>query len=470
MILRRNYKYRIYPTKQQERLLLRWGSVLRTLWNLCQEQRLTGYARSKDERVFPSHYSQSKEMTQLLEICPWMNEVQCQARQEVIADLDKAWSRCFKKIARAPRWKRKTDDMRIYAPSTVPAEVRNGFLSFGGIRYAPLGALKIVLDRPTEGTVKSWSIKRSIDEWYAKASLEIEVSDPIPVNTETVGIDRGIALFIADSDGRTVHNIRARGQLEKRIARAQRSVSRKKRGSSNKAKAAAKVADLLRLAARRREVHVHTQSLYYAEHYGTVVIEKLNLKNMTASASGTVDEPGTNVSQKAGLNREMLDTGAGRFAETLKYKVAERGGRVLEVSAVCTSQTCPRPSCGHVSEDNRVRQDKFCCVKCGYAENADISAARVIKQRGLKLGIVESKKIVKTFSRGRNPAKTAVKPTVVQPVEDSRSKGAVEAGTKIREDVHHTHSRIDNRESQRRPARMGRAGNTHKRHSKLILQ
>jgi len=119
MKLRRNCKYRLYPTPAQDTLLRRWEGVLRFLWNLCNEQRLLGYSRPREERVYVSHYDQSRQMTELLEVAPWIAEVQCQARQETLADLDKAWQRCFKKLARAPHWKRRDDAMRIFAPTAT---------------------------------------------------------------------------------------------------------------------------------------------------------------------------------------------------------------------------------------------------------------------------------------------------------------------------------------------------------------
>lgn len=406
MILRRNLKYRLYPTTEQEHILRRWEGVLRFLWNICHEQRLLGMARPKDERIYPDYYGQKREMTQLLEEYPWISEVQCQARQEVLADLDKAWSRCFKKVgnARQPHWKRKTDSMRIFAPVATVGYLLSGGrttgkLTFDGPRYKPLGTFKIVLDRPTQGTIKSWTIKRDLDEWYAIASCEIEVEDPKPVNDKVVGIDRGVAIFLADSEGHTFPNIRAREQLEHRIRRAQRQACRKRKGSKNQKKANLKVAKLLRRAARQREVLIGTASKYYADNYGTVIVEKLNIVGMTASAKGTVDAPGSNVAQKAGLNKAILDAGWGAFNAATAYKVAAKGGRLIEVNPAHTSQTCP--SCGHVDPENRPSQAVFKCVKCGFEGNADIVAGVNIKARGLALLNPEQRKKVKTFQRGR---------------------------------------------------------------------
>ena len=225
MQIRRSLKYRIYPTDEQKAILLHWEGILRFLWNLCNEQRLMGLARPKEERKFINNYEQQRQMTELLPEYPWIAEVQCQARQEILADLDKAWNACFKGLAKQPHWKRKGDSMHIYIPSiTVPyiidGDRRACKLRFNSPRYVNLGPLKIILDRPTKGTVKSWDIKRNQDEWYAVARCLIEISDPIPVNNETIGIDRGVKLTLADSNGRQVENPRFLTELQPRIKRA----------------------------------------------------------------------------------------------------------------------------------------------------------------------------------------------------------------------------------------------------------
>ncbi len=381
-----------------------------------------GLARPKDERIYLSNYDQQKQMTQLLPEYPWIAEVQCQARAEILADLDKAWNACFKGLANQPHWKRKGDSMHINIPSTtlpytLSGNKKTANLSFkNSPAYRNLGPLKIILDRPLKGTVKSWDIKRNQNEWYATARCLIEIPDPISVNNETVGIDRGVKLALADSDGRQVENPRFLTELQPRIKRAEREVSRKKKDSHNQKKARKKVASLRRLVARRREVFINTESLYYAKNYGTVIIEKLQVKNMTASAKGTAEEPGKNVRQKAGLNRAILDSGWGLFGIAAGYKLEERGGKLVSVHPAYSSQTCP--TCSHVHKDNRKTQSEFKCVKCGHTENADVTAAKEIKARGIRGEIVVKKSITK-ISKPRGRKKTAVKPTVVQPAEDN---------------------------------------------------
>lgn len=112
-----------------------------------------------------------------------------------------------------------------------------------------------------------------------------------------------------------------------------------------------------------------------------IVREDLKIKNMTASAKGTAEEPGTHVKQKSGLNRAILDQGWGLFFAKLDWKAQLNGGTVIKVPPAYTSQTCP--VCGHCEAKNRPTQAKFKCLCCGHTDNADHVAALNILARGL---------------------------------------------------------------------------------------
>ena len=104
---------------------------------------------------------------------------------------------------------------------------------------------------------------------------------------------------------------------------------------------------------------------------------------MTASAAGTVEEPGHNVGQKSGLNRAILDQAWGKFFQRLEWKCEQRGAQVIKVSPQYTSRICP--VCGYESKENRRSQASFKCMACGYRENADVVGARNIKVRGQRM-------------------------------------------------------------------------------------
>ncbi|MGH7706365.1 MAG: RNA-guided endonuclease InsQ/TnpB family protein, partial [Vulcanimicrobiaceae bacterium] len=124
---------------------------------------------------------------------------------------------------------------------------------------------------------------------------------------------------------------------------------------------------------------LHKASTTISKNHAVVVLEDLRIRNMTASAKGTLDEPGSNVRAKSGLNRRILAQGWGEFRRQLDYKLAWNGGTLLLVDPRNTSRTCA--ACGHVSAENRQTQAAFRCIACGHAANADTNAAINILRR-----------------------------------------------------------------------------------------
>src|SRR5688572_27848342 len=110
MIVRKAIRYRIYPTRAQEARLLAWEGALRFLWNLALEQRKIGLGRPRDERIFLTAFDQINELKDLRSELPWLANVPRNVLAQLLVELDKAWQRCFKRLARAPCWKRKGRD------------------------------------------------------------------------------------------------------------------------------------------------------------------------------------------------------------------------------------------------------------------------------------------------------------------------------------------------------------------------
>jgi putative transposase len=207
---------------------------------------------------------------------------------------------------------------------------------------------------------------------------ECEVADPKPSSLPVVGIDRGVSVFAALSDGTLIEPANHGKRALRALARAQRKLARKKQGSNNRRKQVRRLARLHRRVANARKDFLHKQSTIIAKSHGVVVLEKLGIRNMVRLARGTFDQPGTHVRAKSGLNRAILDQGWGMFGRFLGYKLPERGGVVNEVPARNSSRECS--SCGLVDERNRSGA-RFLCIGCGHVEHADTNAAKVIKRR-----------------------------------------------------------------------------------------
>ena len=223
-------------------------------------------------------------------------------------------------------------------------------------------------------------------KWYAYVFHEVPVDRlKQPAWTGAVGVDRNVGQA-TDSEGE-VYEVPDDPKLDANIKRKQRQADKARARSkangqpmSNRGRRiCGQLKKLQRKKKRRRENANHQASRKLADRAHTVVLEDLNTKAMTRSAKGTVEEPGKNVKQKAGLNRGILNTGWGRLERNLDYKA----GNVVNVDAAYTSQTCS--SCGHVGQENRRTQATFKCVACGYKANADHNAALNILERGLAL-------------------------------------------------------------------------------------
>lgn len=381
MLVRKAVRYRVHPTPTQIDRLAQWDGALRFLFNLGNEQRRLGYARPKDERRYPTAFDQINELTELRAELPWLADVPRNVCAQLLVELDKAWQRCFKRLGKAPRWKRHGRDTLGFCEPHPKTWRLDGTL----LRFPKLGNLRAIVHRPLEGKPKTRTLRREGSQWFARILCEIEIADPIARMTPVVAIDRGVVNAIATSDGELFESPRHYTKALRRLAHAQQNVSRKEKGSKNREKAKARVAALHRKVKRQREHFLHNITARIAKSHGICVVEKLQVVNMTASARGTVETPGHNVRQKAGLNRAILDSGWGIFLNQLRYKMLWSGGSVVEVPAAYSSQTCS--ACEHVHEDNRPSQAVFACGGCGYRDHADRNAAKVLLTRANRSGM-----------------------------------------------------------------------------------
>jgi IS605 OrfB family transposase len=153
-----------------------------------------------------------------------------------------------------------------------------------------------------------------------------------------------------------------------------RKLARAKRGSNRRDKVKTAIARLKAREVDRRKDWVEKTSTDLARRFDVIAIEDLKIRGMTRSAKGTVEAPGRNVSQKASLNRGILAAGWGQLVERLEHKAP---GRVVKINPRYTSQTCN--ACKHVARENRESQAVFLCVACGHQDNADVNAARNVR-------------------------------------------------------------------------------------------
>ena len=373
MLLQRANLYRLDPTPEQAAAFVQWAGVCRFVYNIALEQRST-WGRAHHL----SYNQQQREITQLRAEADWIRAVPVHALQMSVRALDQAFRRFFCGLGGFPTPRRKGVNDSFALPDPSYLDIKRLNRKRGAIKIPKLGWVKLLGYRPLGGELRSITISHKAGQWYVSVAWNCDMPDPASSSLSMIGIDRGVKVFAALSDGTNIEPINAFKTIQDKLAKAQRKLARKKKFSSNWRKQQAKIGRLHRKAANARKDFLHKHSTEIAKSHGVVKVEKLQVGNMTRSAKGTAEKPGRNVRQKAGLNRSILDQGWGMFGIMLRYKLAERGGQLIEVPAAYTSQTCSE--CGHVDAASRVSQAAFVCTGCGHAANADTNAARNISQ------------------------------------------------------------------------------------------
>jgi len=212
------------------------------------------------------------------------------------------------------------------------------------------------------------------------------------------------------SDGDYLEPLNSFKRHETALRKAQRAMSRKVKFSNNWKKAKVKIQRIHSRIGNARRDYLHKATTAISQNHAIVCIEDLQVRNMSRSAAGSVEQPGKQVRSKSGLNKAILDQGWFEFRRQLDYKLAWRGGYLIAVPPKNTSRTCP--ACGHISADNRQTQARFECVDCGYENNADVvGAINVLRAGHARLACADTSPEV--GASGQEPADGATRSRIV---------------------------------------------------------
>jgi len=302
----------------------------------------------------------------------FLKECPSQVLQQKLKDLERAFGDCFDKsqsLKRIPVFKKRGLNDGIRFPQGFKIDNRRIFLP-------KIGWIGFHKSCEITGKIKNITITNRGGLWFASIQVEQMVEIGKHVSDSEIGIDAGVKCFAAFSDGTMINGVHSFRKHEVRLARKQRKLSRKKRGSNNWKKQKREIAKLQYTIANVRSDFLHKLSTDICKNHAKVYVEELQIRNMSASAKGTIEEPGRNVKAKSGLNKSILDQGWFEFRRQLDYKLFWRGGMLVEVNPRHTSQQCS--CCGHTAKENRVSQYVFRCQVCGHEENADVNAAKNI--------------------------------------------------------------------------------------------
>jgi putative transposase len=311
---------------------------------------------------------------------PWLKDSPIHPLQQALKDLERAYGNFFAQRAAFPRFKRRRQGERFRYPDPKQIKLEQGN---SRIFLPKLGWLRYRNSREVLGEVRNATVSQSCGKWHVSIQTVREVGEPVPLATGSVGIDMGIARFATFSDGSHLDALNSFRKHESRLRRYQRAMSRKIKFSNNWRKSKAKVQRIHARIGNARRDYLHKATTTISQNHAIVYIEDLQVRNMSRSAAGSLEQPGKNVAAKSGLNKAILDQGWAEFRRQLEYKLAWAGGILIAVPPQNTSSTCPR--CEHVSADNRKTQARFRCVKCHYTNPADVVGAMNVLERGQRL-------------------------------------------------------------------------------------
>lgn len=398
--MRRSFKFRLRPTAKQEVALAAMLGAHCDLYNAALQERRDAYRHGSRTSI-----RYGDQSGQLKEIRAFDLDGQgvwgFSSQQATLRRLNKAFDGFFRRVKAGqtpgfPRFKGRGHFDSVEFPKDGDG-IRYDSLPNSGqvrVRIQGVGHLRVHAHRDVTGTIKTLTIKREGSgrrtHWYLVLSCDSVPAKPLPATGAVVGLDMatGANGLAYTSDGDRLDNPRHFHHAAEKLAVAHRNLSRKKRGSANRKKAAAQVAALHRRVRNARLDHLHkTANTVIAEH-DLVAVETLNTAGMTRRArpKPAPDTPGTwlpnGQTAKSGLNKSILDAGWGLFLNLLHAKAESAGRVVVEVPAAYTSQTCAE--CHHVDAASRTGKH-FACTACGHGDDADINAARNILRAGLAL-------------------------------------------------------------------------------------
>jgi putative transposase len=378
---RKTFKFRLYPTKAQEQTLLFFLRRCRDLYNRALEERQAAYQM---RRVSVRCFDQINELPDLKRALSAYREVPSHVLQDVLRRVDKTFAAFFRRVANGekpgyPRFKSTSRYHSFTYPDKAGWKLKDKHLALTGI-----GDVKIKLHREMQGTIKTVTIRRDIDQWYTTFSCEVPEDAPLPASQEAVGLDLGVMYFATLSTGEQVENPRRYRRGLKRFKLLSQIKDRRKHRSHRRKRAAIALAKAYRKVRNQRQNFHHQLSRRLVNTYGLIAMEDLSILNMTATPEPKPDPDHEGQSlpngaaAKAGLNQSILDAGWGQFQSFCIVKAERAGRRVVLVDPKYTSQLCS--GCGAIVK--KELDERWHSCECGCELDRDHNAALNILCRG----------------------------------------------------------------------------------------
>ena len=371
--LNRAFVYRLYPNKEQAVLIHKTFGCCRFVYNHFLDERITTY-KEKGKSISVSQ--QSAALPALKKEFEWLTEVDSTALVASVQALDEAYQRFFERLKSGgppgfPRFKSKYQSNKSYKTKNPNGRA----IRFSGnrIKFLKLGWVKAAIDReiPSDYRILAATIRQEPSgKYYASISTEHEQVIPeIELDpTTAIGLDYSSPHFYVDSDGNSADMPHYYRDMEAKLAREQRKLSKMERGSNNYRKQKIRVARISESIRNRRKDWQHKESTHLAETHDIICVEDINYQDMSRGLH---------------LAKSTNDNAFGQFRTFLDYKMAERGKVLRRVDKwYPSSKTCRH--CGSANMELTLKDRRWICPNCGAEIERDINAAINIRDQGLR--------------------------------------------------------------------------------------
>ena len=347
----------------------------RYVWNLALEQ---ANLYRPHWGATPNAAVRQRQLAEARKVS-WLGEGSSSVQQQALRDFDQAMRNWWGGSHRRPRWRRRFVHEGFCIRDVVVRKLNRRWAT---VKVAKLGPVRFRLSRPmpVEYGMGRVTVDRQ-GRWHVSFSAP-QTRVERTAKGAVVGVDRGVVNTLATSDGEflSIPVLTPAGRA--RRARLQRKLARQRKGSNRRNATKDRLGKLTGKQADCRKDWVEQTSTWLVRTYDVIVFEDLKVRNMVRSAAGTVEQPGTNVAQKRGLNRSISEAAWSMLDLRTQQKAAvSEGCQVVRVPAPGTSQTCS--ACGFRTPGNRESQAVFRCEACAHAEHADSNASRNIRAAGL---------------------------------------------------------------------------------------
>lgn len=361
-LIHKTYKMRLTPNKEQIELMSKHFGSTRFVWNYFLAERKQSFLESKKSL---SYHDNARTLTALKKTDEfnWLNDINSQSLQASLKDLDTAYGRFFKKQAMFPRFKKKgfcTDSFRC------PQHFK--FVE-GKLQIPKFKPIKINIHREIEGKILFITISKTrTDKYFAAITCEVEY-EPLPIPDKAIGIDLGIKDVAVCSDGTIFENIKTTKKYAKKLTYRQRQLSKKKKGSKNRAKQRKKVALVHEKIKNTRTDSIHKFTIQTIKHNGIIVTENLNVKGMIKNHN---------------LAKSIADASWYELTRQLEYKSGWNDRSLVEIDRFFpSSKMCS--VCNFINQNLTLKDREWICPNCESVLNRDQNASKNILKQGLKL-------------------------------------------------------------------------------------